>query len=261
MEASGARNVGRSPEETLEEHAHWVCVRADISATARRACLLIVGSVLLAFANSAELFSSGWPKWPSKQPDTVEATCAIDRNEIQQGTSDPLSVRIHAQDSKHHALSYVWSGNGGKISGTGPEVKVDASRLNPGVYAILGVAQDAKRNSARCTAEFRVITPRDRVSMACTAQPGTVEQGKSAAIAAQAEDALGHPLHYRWFTNGGRLNGDGPNVQLDTSGITPGTYTVTGRVEDDWGMASDCATVVKVNLPAPPPVPPVTSHV
>jgi len=91
---------------------------------------------------------------------------------------------------------------------------------------------------------------------ACSATPPIVEQGKEAVLDAQASDALGHPLHYHWYTNGGKLEGDGSQVKLETAGLRPGVYTITGRVEDDWGLASDCTATVKVALPPPPPPPP-----
>ena len=45
-------------------------------------------------------------------------------------------------------------------------------------------------------------------------------------------------------------------MRLHTDGLLPGVYTVTGRVEDGWGGASDCVTSVKVEIPPPPPPPP-----
>ena len=63
-----------------------------------------------------------------------------------------------------------------------------------------------------------------------------MEQGKEAGVQGLATDSLGHPLRYQWFTNGGTLQGEGPQVRLDTSGLPPGVYTVKGRVDDDRGV-------------------------
>jgi len=42
-------------------------------------------------------------------------------------------------------------------------------------------------------------------------------------------------------------------VQLDTTGLAPGEYTVTLRVQDGVGGAADCSTVVTVQPPPPSP--------
>jgi outer membrane protein OmpA-like peptidoglycan-associated protein len=42
-------------------------------------------------------------------------------------------------------------------------------------------------------------------------------------------------------------------VDLDTTGVAAGNYTVTGRVDDGRGGAADCSVAVAVNAPPPPP--------
>ena len=145
--------------------------------------------------------------------------------------------------------------------GTGSEVEIDPSGLNPGTYSVQATTQDAYQHSASCTIHFQVILPADSIQMACSAEPTVVEQGQEAIIHAQASDALGHPLRYRWFANGGALREDGAEARLDTSGLMPGDYTVTGRADDDRGLASDCSATLKVELPVLPPVPPQPSDV
>lgn len=208
--------------------------------------------MLLGYA--AESRAADWP-W-KKKPDVVTASCSLDRDEVEQGSTAVLRAKVQASDSRGHALSYVWSANGGKVAGVGPEIQVETAGLNPGVYSVLARVQDAYQQSASCTLNYHVVPPPDNVTMtSCTVAPETVEQGKEATLRAQASDALGHPLRYRWHTNGGTLSGDGPQVTLQTTDLRPGVYTVTGRAEDAWGRASDCAAIVKVALPPPPPVP------
>jgi outer membrane protein OmpA-like peptidoglycan-associated protein len=205
--------------------------------------------------------AAGWPKWPKKKPDLVTAGCSLDRNELEQGSAATLHAKVEATESMGHQLSYVWSGNGGKIAGTGAAVQVDASGLNPGVYSLMATARDAYRHSASCTLTFHVIEPPDRVTLSCGADPSVVAHGNPSVVRAQASDALGHPLHYRWFTNGGRLDNQGPDengqrAELNTADAMPGVYNITVRVEDDWGRAADCETTVRVQPPPPPPPPP-----
>ena len=217
---------------------------------------------LVAAVNPQELLAVDWP-WSKKPDDVVTAACTLDRNQVEQGATALLRAQVTAADSRGHPLSYVWSGNGGKIAGVGTDVQVDPSGLNPGVYSVKAQAQDAYQHSASCTLSFQVLPPPDTVVMTrCTAEPSVVEQGKDAVLDAQASDALGHPLRYHWYTNGGQLTGEGPRVKLETAGVAPGVYTVTGRVEDGSGLASDCMATVKVELPPPPPpVPPQPTNI
>jgi hypothetical protein len=39
-----------------------------------------------------------------------------------------------------------------------------------------------------------------------------------------------HPATYGWKTNGGTVSGSGEQVQINTAGVTPGTYSVSGTV-------------------------------
>ena len=281
---------------------------------------------LLILASPAGLSAGGWPKWVLPKPDTVTAKCTLDRDQIEIGSKIPLRAKVEATDSKEHPLAYVWSGNGGRITGVGPEVTVDASGLNPGRYSVDAMTQDSFQNKASCIAEFEVLAPpdsekassattgsnlaagsvgtaatppvapsptvppsspappapiaapappaaadaeippnstiaagpvpSDSVTMTCTTSPGVVEPGKQASVAAEVKDVPGQSLHYFWFTNGGTILGQGSQVRVDTSELIPGTYTITGRVEDDQGGASDCTTTVQVEIPVPPPAPP-----
>jgi len=38
--------------------------------------------------------------------------------------------------------------------------------------------------------------------------------------------------------------------------MSPGLYTITGRVDDDWGHAADCSATLKIFVRPPSPIPP-----
>ncbi len=220
-------------------------------------------------AHPAGLFAADWP-W--NKPDEVSVKCTLDREQVEQGSGTLLGVKAEAADSREHDLAYAWSVNGGRIAGeesNAPEVKIDLSGVNPGVYSVLAVVQDAYEHSARCVAHFQVVRPADILTMSCASEPPVVAPGEEVAITAEATDSLGHSLRYYWFSNAGRLQGQedgqgegpaegaaGQAVRLHTDGLSPGVYTVTGRVEDGRGGASDCIVSVKVEIPPPPPPPP-----
>lgn len=78
-------------------------------------------------------------------------------------------------------------------------------------------------------------------------------------LTANATDPDGDTLLYTYTTTGGRIVGEGPNVTLDLTGVSPGTYTTTVEVNDGCGcIAFSTATVNVVECPAPPPCPTVT---
>jgi outer membrane protein OmpA-like peptidoglycan-associated protein len=134
-------------------------------------------------------------------------------------------------------------------------VEVDASSLSPGVYALAAVARDAYKNQADCTADFRVIAPPEPLAAHCMVEPNEIQVGATAHFKAQATGEISGALSYQWFSNGGTLVPDGAAARLETSALEPRDYTVTARVEDAAGRATDCMVSVKV-VPAPPPPPP-----
>lgn len=202
------------------------------------------------------LWAAGWP-WSKGPPDQVSASCVVEPAVVEQGTANRLKAKVIAQDTKKHKLAYVWSANGGQIYGNGPEVEMDASGLNPGVYGVAAAVQDAYKNRAECVAQFRVSVPVDPLTAHCTVEPPEAVAGVSVRAVAEAADRFGHALRFRWFTNGGVLLPDGAAAQIRTDDMAPGEYSITGRVEDEWGHATDCSATLKIVLPPPPPIPPV----
>jgi outer membrane protein OmpA-like peptidoglycan-associated protein len=77
--------------------------------------------------------------------------------------------------------------------------------------------------------------------------------GERVRVTGSGSDPDGETLTYTWRSNGGQIVGSGANVQLDTTGLAPGRYTVTGRVEDPRGAAADCSVGVEVRSLPPQP--------
>ena len=55
-------------------------------------------------------------------------------------------------------------------------------------------------------------------------------------VATIAEDAENDVLKYSYTVSGGRIIGVGANVKWDLSQVAPGTYTITGAVDDGCGI-------------------------
>ena len=229
---------------------------------AKRAVMgLAVGVLALGFAAEAAAAGPAGPiDWPWKKktpPHELTAQCSIAPEEIEQGATERLRATVTPMDSQDHPVAIVWSGNGGVLSGTGAEVAVDASQVNPGVYSVMAVVQDAERVSATCMANYRVVRHEvNALTMSCKPEQDVVETGSPVRLRAEAKDLMGQTLRYFWFTNGGTIEGEGAAVALNTTDLKPGVYTVTGRVEDGLGGASDCVLTVRLEPPPPPPAPP-----
>jgi outer membrane protein OmpA-like peptidoglycan-associated protein len=70
--------------------------------------------------------------------------------------------------------------------------------------------------------------------------------GDFAAVRVSASDPDNDPLAYSWTTNGGTVEGSGPEVRWNSSDANPGTYTVKVRVSDGRGGTADCSADIRV---------------
>lgn len=95
-------------------------------------------------------------------------------------------------------------------------------------------------------------------SAACTAQPTDVFAGEPVQVTASAQNFNPkHTVAYEWSaTPGGKVNGTGTTVNVDTNGLQPGTYTVKAHVTDPKNKkaAADCTATFNVKQPQPPTV-------
>jgi outer membrane protein OmpA-like peptidoglycan-associated protein len=101
------------------------------------------------------------------------------------------------------------------------------------------------------------VPPPTPPTVTCSAQPASVRAGTPVTLTATAtSNTPGATLAYTWASTGGHVEGTGPNARLDTTGLAPGTYTVTLRVDDGRGGFADCTSTVTIVPPPPPPPPP-----
>jgi outer membrane protein OmpA-like peptidoglycan-associated protein/opacity protein-like surface antigen len=90
----------------------------------------------------------------------------------------------------------------------------------------------------------------------CSVDKNTVYAGSgdTAKVRANASDPDNDSLTYSWTTNGGTVEGTGPEARWNSSGVTPGTYKVKVRVDDGRGGTADCSAEIRVE-PQPNRVP------
>jgi hypothetical protein len=172
-------------------------------------------------------------------PSTVEAT-----------TGTPVNVTTRAAASDNGAVSYSYDVSGGRIVGSGSQVRWDYSGLPAGTYTISPKASSGKLTAAcpAATVTLTVAPPPPR--LVCSANPSTpVYAGEYVDVSATATDPKGNPLPYpvtyQWKASGGTVEGSGANVRLNTTGVPAGDYSVTARADGKGGSA-DCSAPVKV---------------
>jgi outer membrane protein OmpA-like peptidoglycan-associated protein len=201
----------------------------------------------------------GYARRPVTPPPAVNrapmAACSANPATIFAGSTDPANVTANASDPDGDPLVYRWSAAAGTVEGSGAQAHWLPGNLGPGNYRVNVVVSDSKGGTASCSADVRIDPRPNRpptVSVASDRQ--TVLVGERVGFRANCTDLDNDSLRYTWSANGGQIVGTGATVQLDTTGLTPGTYTVTVRCEDGRGGAGDASAMVQVQAPPPPPM-------
>lgn len=198
-----------------------------------------------------------YARWPEKPlpPDSVTASCSADKSSVMEGSTDYVTATVAATDANGRPLNYSWTASGGNIVGTGPYVRWDPSGAAAGNYALTVRVDNSAGKGASCSSSV-AVQPKPAAAaptMSCSANPATAIAGERPTITATVNDPSGTPITYTWQANAGQIVGSGASVQFDTSGLAPGTYTVTGRAENGVHSACDCSTTVTVQAPAAAP--------
>ncbi len=91
---------------------------------------------------------------------------------------------------------------------------------------------------------------------ACSAAAPSVYQGSTDSVAfhVNASDADNDPLTYSYTATGGTVDGTGPDVRWNPSGLALGSYTINAKVDDGHGGTATCSADVAVaKRPNSPP--------
>ncbi len=109
---------------------------------------------------------------------------------------------------------------------------------------------------------FGGAPPLPPMTMSCSAAaPATMREDQLVPVTVNANVANIPPkktLTYEWKSTGGKVSGSGNTVQVDTNGLAPGSYTVTGTATDpkprkDQGPLTCSATFTVTEKPKLPP--------
>ena len=196
-------------------------------------------------------FGGNPPPPPPNHPPTVSV--AANPTKVFAGSGDSIVLQAQAADPDNDTLNYKWSATGGGIEGTGPEVRWNSNGVKEGTYTATVTVDDGRGGTANASTELKVEQkPNTPPTISCAANPASVTVGQRSSVTSTASDPDNDTLAYTYTTSGGRITGSGANVQFDSTGAAPGTYTITCHVSDGRGGEKDATTQVVVQAAAPP---------
>jgi outer membrane protein OmpA-like peptidoglycan-associated protein len=82
--------------------------------------------------------------------------------------------------------------------------------------------------------------------ISCSPERNPINAGERVAVISTASDPDGDPLTYSYTTTGGQISGSGPSAQFDSTGLAPGSYSITCTADDGRGGRTSAPTAVTV---------------
>ncbi len=191
-------------------------------------------------------FGGNPPPPPPNHPPTV--TLSADPTKVFAGSLETASLsRPSAGDPDNDQLTYKYTATGGTVEGTGADARWNSTGVQPGKYTITATCDDGRGGTANATTDVTVEEkPNTPPTISCAANPATITAGQSATITSTAENANNDKLTYSYKASGGKVSGTDATAQFDSTGVAPGTYTITCHVSDGRGGETDATTQVTV---------------
>lgn len=187
------------------------------------------------------------PPPPNRPP---VAACSVNPTSVYAGSGDTVAVHVNASDPDNDSLNYSYSATGGAVEGTGPDARWNSTGVGAGSYTVNVKVDDGKGGTASCSADIKVEEKPNRPPTASlTVEHSSILPGERTGIACNGSDPDNDPLTYGYTATGGQVVGTGSNVQFDSTGLQPGTYTVKCTVNDGRGGTADASGNVEVKEP------------
>ena len=178
-------------------------------------------------------------------------------------------LKCQASDPESDNLSYQWTCSAGFVEGSADTVTWTAPG-NPGSYKITAIISDGKGGSATGDALITIpekpnsvpvisaikFTRPGRMAITVKTNPTDEEKKKTPELVIRkyetgdvvclATDPDNDQLTYVWKATGGKIIGNGPNIQWLAAG-DPGTYTITCEVADGNGGTASFTITISVH--------------
>ena len=117
---------------------------------------------------------------------------------------------------------------------------------------------DALKLSGGLVVRFGEKVDKRPVVMECSAGPNLVHPGDMITVTGSTADLdPKRKTIYSWATTGGRLTPSGPEATIDTTGLAPGDYVVSGHVQQ--GMKANLQAACSASFTVKPYDPPTIS--
>ena len=187
------------------------------------------------------------PPAPNRPP---VAACSVNPTSVYAGSGDTVAVHVNASDPDSDPLNYTYSATGGTVEGTGPDARWNSSGVSAGSYTVNVKVDDGKGGAASCSADIKVEEkPNHPPTASLSVEHASIVAGERTGIACNGSDPDNDPLTYNYTATGGQVTGTGSNVQFDSTGLQPGSYTVKCTVNDGRGGTADASGNVEVKEP------------
>lgn len=191
-------------------------------------------------------FGGGPPPPPPNHPPTV----SLSANPAKLTVGDTAVIQAKASDPDNDPLTYTWTSTCGTVEGSGAEVRLNSANLPPGTCTVTSKADDGRGGTATASTNITIeARPNHPPTVSCAASPQSVTAGQPVNLTATGSDPDNDQLTYTWNSTGGKISGSGAQAQLDTTGLSPGHYTVNCKADDGKGGTTEGHADVDVQAP------------
>ena len=189
------------------------------------------------------------------------ATLACSANPTSVFPGDPVTIiaTAGALAPKQNAI-FSWAGSG--VTGNGTTATVATASLPAGSYTVTGTVKQGKPGkeglragqTAECSASF-TVKAYEPPTLSCSANPGTIKPGETAAITAMGMSPQNRPLTYSYSASAGAVSGSGTQATFSSTGAPSGAVGITCNVSDDKGQTATANATLTILPPYIPPAP------
>jgi outer membrane protein OmpA-like peptidoglycan-associated protein len=192
----------------------------------------------------------GIPNPPPPPNHPPVAACSVNPASVYAGSGDNVALHVNASDPDNDPLTYSYTATGGAVEGTGADARWNSTGVAAGTYTVNVRVDDGRGGTASCAADIKVEEkPNHPPTATLSVERSPIQPGERTGITCNGSDPDNDPLTYSYTATGGQIVGSGSNVQFDSTGVKPGTYTATCTVNDGRGGTADASGSVEVKEP------------